>query len=251
MFVNLDASLDSILFVVIFLGATFAAAVVAGLAGFAFGLVAAAVWLYILSPLQTATLIIWFGLVVQGYAVWKLRHALSWTTITPLVLGAALGVPLGVFVLSSADPRGLKIGVGVVLMLYSLYSLLRPTMKPITAGGRTADAAAGFLNGALGGATGLAGIVATIWCQLRGWPKDRQRTVFQPVAVATFAMSALWLGGQGTMSSDLIVLFAIGLPVLLFGHWAGLQLYGRLDEARFRKIVLVLLLLSGAALLFR
>ncbi len=62
----------------LFLGATFVAALVAGLAGFAFGLVAAAVWLYILTPLQTATLIIGFGLIVQGYAVWKLRGALDW-----------------------------------------------------------------------------------------------------------------------------------------------------------------------------
>src|SRR6266446_4273044 len=42
----------------IFLVATFAGALVAGLSGFAFGLVAASIWLYILTPLQTATLII-------------------------------------------------------------------------------------------------------------------------------------------------------------------------------------------------
>ena len=58
--------------------ATFAGALVAGLSGFAFGLVAASIWLYILSPLQTATLIIAFGLIVQGYSVWKLRRALDW-----------------------------------------------------------------------------------------------------------------------------------------------------------------------------
>ena len=51
----------------LFLCATFAGALVAGLSGFAFGLVAASVWLYILTPLQTATLIIAFGLIVQGY----------------------------------------------------------------------------------------------------------------------------------------------------------------------------------------
>ena len=38
----------------IFLVATFAGALVAGLSGFAFGLVAASIWLYILTPLQTA-----------------------------------------------------------------------------------------------------------------------------------------------------------------------------------------------------
>lgn len=247
----MNSSLDPTLFTILFLGATFAAALVAGLAGFAFGLVAAAVWLYILTPLQTATLIIAFGLVVQGYAVWTLRHALAWNRIMPLVLGAALGVPLGVVILAVANPQYLRSGVGMVLVLYGLYGLLRPTMKPFTAGGIPADVGAGFLNGVLGGATGLAGIIATIWCQLRAWPKDQQRTVFQPVGVATFAMSAAWLGGQGAISRDVVWLFVLGLPVLLAGTWAGLKLYDRLDEVQFRKVVLVLLLASGVVLLFR
>jgi uncharacterized membrane protein YfcA len=38
--------------------------------------------------------------------------------------------------------------------------------------------------------------------------------------------------------------------VLFAGTWLGMKLYGRLDEATFRKIVLVLLLLSGAVLVF-
>ena len=69
---------ESALNLAIYLTATFAAAMVTGLAGFAFGLVAAAAWLHILSPLQTATLIMAFGLVVQGFSVWKLRGALRW-----------------------------------------------------------------------------------------------------------------------------------------------------------------------------
>lgn len=247
----MHASLDPTLFVILFLGATFAAALVAGLAGFAFGLVAAAVWLYILSPLQTATLIIGLGLVVQGYAVWKLRHALVWSRVAPLAIGAAFGVPLGVSLLAAANPQHLRSGVGAILVIYSLYGLLHPTTKPLTAGGSVADGAAGFFNGVLGGATGFAGIIATIWCQLRGWPKDQQRAVFQPVGVATFAMSAAWLGGQGAISREVMWLFALGLPALLLGTWAGLKLYGQLDEAQFRKVVLVLLLVSGAVLLLR
>ena len=31
----------------------------------------------------------------------------------------------------------------------------------------------------LGGATGLAGIAAVIWCNLRGWPPPEQRAVFR------------------------------------------------------------------------
>jgi uncharacterized membrane protein YfcA len=236
---------------VIFLLATFAGALVAGLSGFAFALVAASIWLYILPPLQVVTLIIAFGLIVQGYMVWKLRHALDWRRLWPFVAGAAIGVPVGVAILGWANPAYVRAGIGVFLVLYSLYALLRPSLPPVTQGGAAADAAVGFANGVLGGITGLAGILVTIWCGLRGWPKDKQRAVFQPAAVAVFAMSALWLGVKGAVSADTIRLFLFGLPALLAGTWLGMKLYGRLDEAAFRKVVLVLLLASGVALLFR
>jgi hypothetical protein len=44
--------------------------------------------------------------------------------------------------------------------------------------GVPADGGIGFLNGLFGGLTGFTGIIVTIWCQLRGCPKDVQRTVF-------------------------------------------------------------------------
>jgi uncharacterized membrane protein YfcA len=234
----------------IFLIATFAGALVAGLSGFAFGLVAASIWLYVLTPLQTATLIVAFGLIVQGYSVWKLRHALEWAKLWPFILGAAIGVPVGIAILRWSNPSQVRAGIGVFLVLYSLYVLFRPKTASVTAGGATVDAGVGFLNGVLGGITGLAGILVTVWCGLRGWPKDRQRTIFQPVAVAIFLMSAAWLGIKGVVSADTIRLFLLGLPALLAGTWLGMKLYGRLDEAMFRSVVLILLLVSGAVLIF-
>jgi hypothetical protein len=167
----------------------------------------------------------------------------------PFVLGAALGVPVGVLILAWANPAHVRAGVGALLVLYSLYALFRPVIAPVKAGGAAVDAGVGFLNGVIGGVTGLAGILVTIWCGLRGWPKEVQRTVFQPVAVATFAMSALWIGARGAVTADTIELFLIGLPALLAGTWLGLKLFGRLNEAAFRKIVLVLLLASGVMLI--
>jgi len=247
----MDWSFGLNIFTILFLAGTFLAALVAGLGGFAFGIVAVGIWLYILTPLQTASLIMGLGLVVQGYSVWKLRHALSWRRLSPLLVGTAMGVLPGVFMLAHADPHYLRLGIGAVLLLFSLYGLWRPTIKPIKADAMAGDLGAGFLNGVLGGATGLAGIVTVIWCQLRGWTKDQQRAVFQPVGVATFAMSAAWLGGQGSIPRQVILLFVVALPVVLLGTWLGLKFYGRLDEAQFRKLVLILLLASGAALLFR
>jgi uncharacterized membrane protein YfcA len=233
----------------LFLIATFAGALVAGLSGFAFGLVVSSIWLYILTPLQTATLIIAFGLIVQGYSVWKLRAALDWKKLWPFVLGAAFGVPVGVSILTWANPTHVRMGVGGLLVLYSLYAWFRPTIAPVKAAGAAADTRVGFLNGVLGGITGLAGILVTIWCGQRGWPRDQQRTVFQPVAVATFLMGAMWIGAKGAITADTLKLFLMGLPALFAGTWLGLKLFGRLDEAAFRKVVLVLLLASGLVLI--
>jgi uncharacterized protein len=169
---------------VLFSAAALAASLIAGLAGFAFGLVAAAIWLHVLTPLQTATLIVAFGLVVQGLSVWRLRRSLRIGRLWPLLAGGALGVPVGAELLRWANPEQIRVGVGALLILFSLYSLYRPKLAVPMAGGRAADGSVGFLGGVLGGSTGLGGILPTVWCNLRGWPKDEQRAVFQTVAVA-------------------------------------------------------------------
>jgi uncharacterized membrane protein YfcA len=232
----------------IFLVGAFAAAFVTGLAGFAFGMVAAAIWLYALPPIQATALIVAYALLVQGYAVWKLRHTLNVSRLIPFIVGSAVGIPAGIFVLNWASPPDLRLAVGVLLILFSLNNLIRPKLPEAKEAGFALDTVVGVLNGFLGGSTGLGGILPTIWCGLRGWPKDEQRAVFQPTAVVTFLMTIIWLGGAGVLTADIAWLFAIGLPALIAGTWLGWKLYGRLDEAFFRKVVFYLLLVSGVAL---
>jgi uncharacterized membrane protein YfcA len=233
----------------IFLLGTFAAAFVTGLAGFAFGLVAIAIWLYALMPIQATSLTVSYALLVQGYAVWKLRHALNVRRLMPFIVGSAIGVPAGILLLAWASPSDVRTAVGLLLVVFSLYNLVRPKLPEAKRAGPALDATIGVLNGVLGGSTGLGGILATIWCGMRGWNKDEQRAVFQPTAVATFLMTIVWLGGAGALTADIGWLFVIGLPALLAGTWLGLKLYGRLDETTFRKVVLCVLLVSGVALL--
>jgi uncharacterized protein len=233
----------------IFLFGTVAAAFVTGLSGFAFGMVAAAVWFYALPPPQASALIAAYALLVQGYAVWKLRHLLDPHRLMPFILGSALGIPVGVAALRWASPIYLRIGVGLLLVLFSLYNLARPQLPQMKQAGRVADGAVGVLNGVIGGATGLAGIVTVIWTSMRGWSRDEQRAVFQPTGVASFLMIIVAFGGIGIITVETMRLFLLGLPVLAVGTWLGWMLYGKLDEGAFRRVVLVLLLLSGLALM--
>jgi uncharacterized membrane protein YfcA len=232
----------------IFLGGTVAAAFVTGLAGFAFGMVAASIWLYILAPSQASPLTAAYALLVQGYAVWKLRHSLNLRRLAPLILGSAVGIPAGIAALRWISPTYVRACVGGLLVVFSLYNLVLPKLPALKAAGRSADAAVGFLNGVLGGTTGLGGILPTIWSGLRGWPRDEQRAVFQPTAVATFVMMIAAFGGAGIITLDTVRFFVIGLPALVAGTWLGWRFYEILDEGAFRNVVLVLLLASGTTL---
>jgi len=232
----------------LFLLAAFLGGLTTGVAGFAMGLVVSGVWLHIITPVQTAILIVACTLISQSYSIWKLRRALNWRALAPFIAGGIFGVPVGTMLLTYINPAHLRLGIGVLLLIFSIYNLSRPAIKPVP-GNVSADAGIGFFNGLLGGLTGLGGIVVTVWCQLRGWPKDVQRAIFQPVILASGVVTVVSFTVAGVITADTVKLWLLAAPVMLAGAWVGQRLYGKLDEAAFRRIVLWLLLLSGLSLI--
>jgi uncharacterized membrane protein YfcA len=230
-----------------FLIAALLGGLISGLSGFAMGLVVSGVWLHIVTPGQNALLIVLCGLVTQGSGIWRVRRSVNWQKVAPLIIGSATGIPLGTAFLTALDPAIFRLSMGGLLMIFSLYNLFRPQLRPVQ-GGAPTEVGVGFLNGLIGGLTGLGGIAVTIWCQLRGEPKDMQRATFQPVMFFTFAMSAASFAVAGAFTFETMKLYALALPVLIVGIWCGLRVYGQLDDAGFRKVVLLLLLAAGVSL---
>ena len=231
-----------------FLIATYFGGLTSGLSGFAMGLVVSGVWLHILSPQQSALLIVLCGLVTQGSGIWRIRHAVNWRNVWPYIVGGALGIPIGIALVTTVNPDTIRLGIGVLLLAYSVYSLVRPAIKPFEAS-LPADLGIGIINGLISGLTGLGGVAVTVWGQLRGGKKDAQRALFQPALLATFVMTTIAFAIAGTFTMETMKLYALALPVLVAGIWSGFGLYGKLDDAAFRKVILVLLLASGVALI--
>jgi uncharacterized membrane protein YfcA len=195
------------------------------------------------------TLLIASGsLTIQSGTLWPLRSMLDLPRIWPFLLAGIVGVPIGVTLLVHIDIGVLKFALGSFLAVYGLYALLAPRL-PHVAAGRWAEVLVGLTGGIMGGVGGYSGIAPAIWAQLRGWPKDVARAFYQPFIVATHVATLLTLG---TVALDRkgLVLFALALPALLLGAWAGWSVYGRLDEHRFRQMFSVLLIVSGLVLVF-
>src|SRR4051812_50015466 len=106
--------------VTLFLLAAFMGGFASGLAGFAMGFVVSGIWLHIITPIQTTTLIVGYGLWTQGYGVWKLRHTLNWRQVAPFIIGGAIGVPIGTHLPPPIDPAHLRPGDGVLRVVYSI-----------------------------------------------------------------------------------------------------------------------------------
>jgi uncharacterized membrane protein YfcA len=230
-------------------GAAFLGAFASGLAGFAFGLVAYGLWLHVLSPQIAGPLVIVASLISQCLSLMHVRRAFRFDLLWPFLIGGIIGTPIGVWLLAYIDPLVLRRATGIFLVAYASFFLLRPPVKAVHAGGRVADSGIGFVSGVMNGLAGLSGPLSTAWCSLRGWDKDVSRGVYQPFIMAVQVAALPALLGAGLLNRELGYDTLLCVPAMLLGVWLGVRLYVRINEVQFRKLILWLLLASGASLL--
>ena len=236
------------LYLTVALGAA-VAGFVQGLSGFAFGLVAMAVWAWTLDPVLAGPLVVFGSLVGQLLAVRPVLRGANPIPALPFVLGGIVGVPIGVALLRYIDPRMFKASVGLLLVVWCPAMLMANGLPRIAWGGRKADVMIGWVGGVMGGLGGLTGPAPILWTTLRGWDRSTQREVFM---VFNLSMSGLTMCAyvvSGVIPRAAIPLFAVMVPAMLLPSLAGYRLYHRVSDVTFRRVVLGILTISGAILI--
>src|SRR6266851_5654740 len=97
-----------------------------------------------------------------------------------LLIGALAGGPLGTLLITYADPRIFKLGVGVLMLVFPAALYFNRTPMALRFGGRLADATIGFAGGILGGLAGLSGPLPILWASVRGWARMNGAGFFRP-----------------------------------------------------------------------
>ena len=243
--------MDSSWWIVVVVAGAVVAGFVQGLSGFAFSLVATSIWIWTLPPQLVAAMSVFGALTGQVVAALSTRRPLLLPRLLPLLAGGLCGLPLGVWLLPQLDASTFQFGVGALMAIWCPLMLLSGRIPHISHGGRWADAAAGLAGGTAGAIGGFTGPLLTLWYTLRGWDKDTLRGVIQNFNLVMLAVTFASYLATGLITRAMLPQLALVAAALLLPVLWGARLYAGISPEAFRRLVLVLLACTGAALLVK
>jgi uncharacterized membrane protein YfcA len=218
------------------------------LSGFGVALVAMSLLTPLIGIHSAAPLVALLAISLEIILLIYYRSALNVRAVWPLVLSSIVGVPLGVLTLKQVDEEITLSILGLVVLGYALYGLLKPSMPELRGGGW--GYLMGFLAGILGGAYNTSGPPVILYGDLRGWQPDEFKGNLQGFFLINSLVVVFSHAWAGNLTPDIWQHYLAALPVLALGCIAGIALYRVLNPAAFRKIVLGLLILLGINLIF-
>jgi len=241
--ITIDATTVQVLAIV------FVATLIRSAFGFGEALVAVPLLAFRIPLGEAAPLAVLVSITVAGIVVvqdWKKihLHSTGW-----LVLSSLFGIPLGLLLLMSSHQRIVKGALAVIIIAFSIYSLIGRTPLELRRDSRGWLLACGFCAGVLGGAYGMNGPPLVVYGAMRQWTAQQFRATLQGyfLPASVIGMFGYWLAGLWTHA--VTHYYLISLPVALLGVFLGRWINHRLHGEVFFQYLYVGLVGIGALLL--
>ena len=164
-----------------------------------------------------------------------------------LVVASLVGIPFGLVLLKYAPEGPVKVMLGVLLIVYGVYSLLAPRLPSVR--GEGLAYVFGFVAGILGGAYNTNGPPVVVYGALKGWPPEYFRATLQGCFLLTGLMILIGHGVAGLWTPQVLRLYAFSLPAVMLAVFAGERLNRRLPREAFGRVVYAFLVVMGVLFL--
>ncbi len=211
--------------------------------GFGSALVAIPLLSLVIDIKSAVPLCILNSLVITTYLSLKMRKHLDTKKILPLCIAAVPGIILGSTLLKNVSSTIIRTILGVLLIAYSLHSLLS-TPKPRTLHPVWAYIA-GFLSGAIGAAFSAGGPPTIIYTTLNNWKKDTIKATLSGFFLFNSYLIAVVHAIGGLTTIDVFTSFMISAPFVLLGTVLGTISYGKIPRELYLKIIFAFLTAMG------
>lgn len=228
----------------------FAAYFIRGIAGFGSGLIAVPLLAQLL-PLTFVVPIILITDFAASLALGIHTHKqVRWDEIRPLLIFGILGVVVGTTLLIKLPLTPLLVTLGILVLVFGIRSVLNIQGTRLVA--RWWAAPAGFIGGTVSALFGTGGPPYVIYLNHRLRDKAELRASFTGLflieggaRVVTFVIAGLLL------NMELIMAIFAALPLVALGLYAGNRVHLGVTSEQMQRLIGVILVISGTALLWR
>ena len=226
-----------------------AAATVVSTVGFGLGITATPLLLLVFEPQTVVVVANVISALMFVLILAQSRNDLPVRRIAPLAVAGALGAPVGVVVLATVSSSALRISIAVLIL--ALSAAIALNFRGTIPRPRLFGPAIGFGTGGLIAALGIGGPIMALF--LLGQGMD-SRTLRVSLAFYFMGMSIIALIGYAVAglytAERAIILLIVTVPALA-GFWLGSTLLRHMNEAVFRRGVLVVIIFSSLLVLAR
>lgn len=168
-----------------------------------------------------------------------------------IFLGLFIGLPIGVFALSTVDTKFLLIAVGIFLIVISALDYYGVSFAFLGKHEKIYGPVIGVVAGIIGGITTLYGTLPVLFFIALGLQKEKFVAAVSVMLFGGSIFLLLSLQSMDFLKPTEIAYSLIGLIPLFAGMWAGTKVRHRIDQVTFKKIVLMLVALIGVIMIYR
>ena len=225
-----------------------AAGTVRGITGFGGAMVMSPPLALLLGPRVTVPVVLLLESVIAAPMLWQTRRLVDVRIVGAILIAACISVPLGVRVLAVADPGVMRNVIALTVIVFSLLLLLgwRYAGKPRLA----TSLGLGALSGTMLGATSVGGPPVILYLLSGPDPVETTRANLTLYVTVTSMMGIAMLVQQRIFDANAAWTSLWLAPAYYVGLIAGIRLFPRFNEARFRRFTLaILIVVSGGILL--
>jgi len=216
--------------------------------GFGSALIAVPLLLNLVEPETIAPLLALFSLTIAVPTVSSIRGEVQFGRVSRLLVGAAVGVPFGVYLSTTANPDDVKILVGITIFLASLVGLFGvPEGWSVN---KNAGYPFGLLAGVLGGAYNLSGPPLVLFVSFSNMNTQAFRATMHFVSIVLNVLVVGWYIWSENFPIEILQVYLLSLPVLVFNVVAGGYLSTKFDGEKYKSLIFVTLLVSAVVLIY-
>lgn len=221
----------------------FASAMLQGLSGFGFSILAIPLITLFISPRTAVPVLILFSMIINIVVLYSTWKEINLRKIWILLVFAIISMPLGAHLLIILNENTLKIFIGSSIFLFGLLLLLG--FKKQFKHEKIAMIPIGLISGLLGGSISISGPPIILFMANKGVEKHafRGNLAVYFFLLNLFTVPVYFLNGLFT--KEVLSFSAVFFPGLLAGVIAGNLLSHKIKEDHFRKLTLILLILMG------